>query len=146
MKTASKIITLFVLALLWSCSNSDDDNPSPAGNGVSGGTLSGDWKVSYYYDDGKVETGDFAPYSFRFNSDGSFEANSSARAYAGSWSLGEAGDDSSSSSNKLVITITGNDKIDDLSDDWLIVSATGSEIRLRDDSDNSVEELHFVRN
>jgi hypothetical protein len=101
--------------------------------------------VSYYYDDGKIETGDFSAYSFRFNTDGTFEANGGGQAYAGSWSLGEAGDDSSSSSDKLIITITGNDKIDDLSDDWLIVSRSAGEIKLRDDSDNSVEELHFVR-
>ena len=145
MKTASKIIALMAMAVLWSCSNSDDDNASPAGAPVTPEQLSGDWKVSYYYDDGKIETGDFSAYSFRFHADGTFEANSNAQSYAGSWSVGEPGDDSSNSSSKLVITITGNDKIDDLSDDWLILSMTDGEIRLKDDSDNSVEELHFVR-
>lgn len=146
MKTASKIIALLTLAALWSCSNSDDNNPSPSDGGLTPDQVTGDWKVSYYYDDGKDETSDFSAFVFNFNADGSFEAGSSAQNYTGSWSMGEAGDDSSSSSKKMVINITGNDKINSLSDDWLILSVTSNEIRLKDDSDNSVEELYFVRN
>lgn len=145
MKTALKLFALLAAAGLWSCSNSDDNNASPSGNGTTVDEVTGNWKVSYYYDNGKDETADYTSYSFTFNADGVFQAASGSQSYAGTWSLGEKNDDSSSASNKLVISITGNDKINHLSDDWLILSISNSEIKLKDDSSNSIEELHFVR-
>ena len=145
MKTASKFFALFALVILWSCSNSDDDAASPDSGTISKDQVTGNWKVSYYYDNGKDETSDFSGYTFTFAADGIVTAYSSGQDYAGTWSIGEAGDDSSSSSNKLVISLSGNDRVRDLSDDWVILSLKGDEIRLKDDSSNSVEELHFIR-
>lgn len=145
MKTASKIITLLTLTVLWSCSNSDDNNPSPSNGNISAAQVEGTWKVSYYFDNGKDETSDFSSYTFIFNQDGSFRANTAGQQYSGSWSINETGDDSSSSSKKLVISINGNDRMVDISDDWLILTVNDSEIRLKDDNPSRQEELYFAR-
>jgi hypothetical protein len=49
------------------------------------------------------------------------------------------------SSNRLVITITGNKEMDHLEDDWVIISITDTQIQLKDDNPASMEELHFGR-
>ena len=143
---------LFLLALtisLASCSKSNDDNPSNnnnnSNNNNTNGQVTGSWEVIYYFDSGKDETGDYSGYSFNFASNGVLTAVNGSSTYTGAWRIGDSSSDDDSSSNKLVITITGNKAMDDLQDDWLIDSISDSEIRLRDDNPESAEELRFGR-
>ena len=143
MKTISKIFLLALVIGLASCSKSNDDNPDPSGNNNSN-SISGDWKVTYYFDSGKDETGDYSGYAFKFNENGVLTASASTSAYSGTWSVNDNSDDDNSSS-RMVIMITGNKAMDDLQDDWVIEKMNGTEIWLKDDNVTSNELLRFGR-
>ena len=144
MKTTAKLFLLALTISLASCSKSNDDNPSSISTNKTE-QVSGNWTVTYYFDSGKDETNDYAGYSFSFNEGGLLTATNSSVNFNGNWRIGDSSSDDDSSSNKLVIMITGNKAMDDLQDDWLIVKITGTEIWLKDDNLSSAEELRFGR-
>jgi hypothetical protein len=142
MNTIAKLFLITMTISLVSCSKSNDDNPSSNSNNKTG-QVSGNWTVTYYLDSGKDETSDYSGYSFSFNSGDVLQALNGSNTFTGTWTIGNSSSDDDSSSNKLVINITGNKEMDHLQDDWLIVKLTDTEIWLRDDNLNSGEELHF---
>ncbi len=143
MKTTIKLFLIALTIGLASCSKSNDDNPS--NNNNNSNQVTGNWTVTYYFDSGKDETSDYNGYTFDFASSGVLTALNGQSTFTGTWRIGDRSSDDDSSSNKLVITITGNKYMDDLQDDWLIVSISDNEIRLMDDNISSAEELRFGR-
>lgn len=138
---------LFITAALSfsivGCSSADLDSLTVTeAESIIGDTDS--WKVTYYYDKTKDETSDFNGWSFEFLSDGTLNAVNSSTAYSGSWSI-ENTDDDPVYNKKMVILIAGADPLDNMSDDWLITELTESVMKLQDDSDNGIEELHLER-
>jgi hypothetical protein len=148
-----KLFLFPLLAVLFaSCSNSDTTSDPVADLSTKTNmVIQSDWKVTQYIDSGKDETGDFAGYSFTFNTDGSFTAVSSSATYTGSWILAAGSsspDDSGNSTSddnldKLTITVSGNKQMDDLSHKWLVEKITATEIWLRDDNVASNELIRF---
>lgn len=122
-----------LLPLFFSCE--PDDSVSVAVDEV---VTSGNWKVVYYFDD-KDETYKFNGYSFVFSTDGKLTATFSGQTKTGVWSV-------NSSSNKFIMTISGTDALDDMTDDWLIVEKTDTFIKLKDDNLTKKEEIHLQRN
>lgn len=115
------------------------------------------WKVSFFTERGVDQTSDFSTYLFQFNSDGTTVANSTGIGilYYGSWSLMQGShtkpDDSGNHSsgtedNKMIITLTGNHHMDEISEDWKIVKLTDTEMWLMDDNTTSPKEIHFTKN
>ena len=72
--------------------------------------------------------------TFAFNTGDVLQAINGSSTFTGTWRIGDNSSDDDSSSNKLVINITGNKAMDDLQDDWLIVKITDTEIWLKDDN------------
>jgi hypothetical protein len=144
MKTTAKLFLLALTISLASCSKSNDDS-NLNNNTDKTGQVTGNWTVTYYFDSGKDETSDFNGYNFSFNANAVMEAVNGSSTYTGTWRIGDSSSDDGSSSNKLVIAITGNKAMEDLSDDWLIVKLTETEIWLQDDNLSSGEELRFGR-
>jgi len=144
MKTTAKLFLLALTISLASCSKSNDDNPSSSSTNKTE-QVSGNWTVTYYFDSGKDETSDYNGYTFEFNTGGVLNATNGANAFTGTWRIGDSSSDDDSSSNRLVIAITGNKYMDDLQDDWMILKITDTEIRLQDDNLSSAEELRFGR-
>jgi hypothetical protein len=117
--------------------------------------VSNAWKVSFFIEKGVDQTSDFSTYIFQFNSDGSAVANSSGIGilYYGSWSLKQAsnsgyddsGNHSSGDENKLIISLSGNHHMDEISEDWKIIKLTSSEMWLMDDNTTSPKEIHFTK-
>jgi hypothetical protein len=138
-----KLFLFPLLAVLFaSCSNSDTTSDPVADLSTKTNmVIQSDWKVTQYIDSGKDETGDFAGYSFTFNTDGSFTAVSSSATYTGSWILAAGSsspDDSGNSTSddnldKLTITVSGNN----------LEKITATEIWLRDDNVASNELIRF---
>lgn len=125
---------LCALISFSACHKSSDDNP---GNSLVNNPPAGKWVVHYYWDKDKDETSDFSGYSFEFQSNGTLVATlPGGSTVSGTWST---------SSSKLTISITGNDKLDDLTDDWLVIEQTDNLIKLKDDNDSHLEELHFKK-
>lgn len=127
-------LSAFFLLGLAACNPDDDSNANP----VTGNPPQGKWTVTYFWDKVKDETGKFSGYTFEFQSGGIFSAVKGTQTWTGTWSH-------NSSSTKLIINITGNDALDELTDDWLILENTDNIIKLKDDNEEHLEELHFSK-
>jgi hypothetical protein len=145
MKTTIKLLAISTLITFWSCSRTDDDNPGPDNTSGKVEQVSGDWVVSYYFDSGKDETYHYNGYTLTFSSNGALEAVSGSSSYSGNWRIGDNSSGDDNSSNRFVITIMGNERMEDLTDDWVIINLSESEIALKDDNPESMEELRFSR-
>lgn len=97
----------------------------------------GTWIVSSYIDDGDDETTDFSTFRLHFMESGVLHGtdllSSSSSPYEGTWSL----TDSNSNDDNLDdldfnMNFNVGNKLDDLSDDWDIISFTETEIKLID--------------
>ena len=131
------MLFLFLMAILLTGFSAceQEDSASPVIDEV---VTTGTWKVHYYYDD-KDETYKFNGYNFTFGNDGKLTATFSGQTKTGTWSV-------NTSSNKFIITISGTDALDDMSDDWLIVERKADFISLKDDNPDRKEELHLGKN
>ena len=136
-------LLLLCVFLTQSCSRSGDDTVSTTTTAQTQAVSTGTWRVTLFTDSGKDETSDFSGYSFQFNSNGSLTATKGNTTKTGTWSIG-------SSSNKFNIDLgaktDSNKPLGELTDDWRIVSITGSEIKLADDNAASGEALTFSKN
>ncbi len=93
--------------------------------------------MTYFRDKDKDETSDFNGYTFDLKSDGTLVANlPGGGTINGTWNQ---------TSTKLIFSITGTYALDEMSDDWLIVSISDTEIRLKDDNDEHLEELRLQK-
>jgi hypothetical protein len=130
MKTTLYSLTL--LALLGACSKWQSNQKQ-----ITNISTDGTWIVSSYIDDGDDETSDYTTFRFNFLEDGVLHAtdllSSNSNPYVGTWSL----TDSNSNDDNLDdldfnINFTVSNQLDDLSDDWDIISYTETEIKLID--------------
>lgn len=138
LKTFFKSSFLFLILFLASCSNLRED-VSPSTTIQEDVVAAADgWRVSWYWDKDKDETSDFSSYRFFFRENGKFEAVREGATVTGSWQV-------SSSSRKMIIRIGNAKPLSDLDDDWLIVESSDNLIKLKDDNDEHLEELHFSR-
>jgi len=145
MKTTIKLLAVLIaLFMTVSCSNSGSNDITPAG--TSENLNQGLWTVTYFEERGENETSKFSGYQLSFDSGGVFRLINSTSNFTGSWSVNNNSDDSSNSSQKLVIYISGNNVADQLQDDWIIVSQTENSIYLQDDSSNHTETLKLEKN
>ncbi|MFH1120260.1 MAG: hypothetical protein V1775_10580 [Bacteroidota bacterium] len=152
MKTIIQFLALYVIIFLTACSKTDDSATTPdLSLAVEQEIITGTWIVSSYTDKGKNETSDYTGYNFIFSDNGSVTATVSGLTYTGTWSMGSdhiGSDDSghhSGDDSKLIITISGNYQMDELSDDFRIVRISDAEIVLKDDNHNKIKELIFIK-
>lgn len=131
------LFSLLTIAALSACDHNSDDDPTPSTDPTP--TLTeGTWRVSYFFDKDKVETDDFTGYTFEFRDNGEFLAIRGGTTTTGTWAVRD-------SNRKLDISIVGNNPLDELTDDWIIISKTDDLIKLKDDNDEHLEELHFAK-
>jgi len=145
MKATITTLVLLSLVTLMSCSKKSDDNLNAGGTVNKTEQVSGEWNVSSYFDSGKDETSNYSGYTFTFNIDGTLTASSSSTSYTGTWRIGDKSSDDDNSSNRFIVSITGNKQMVDLSNDWLIVTITDSQMSFKDDNSSSMEQMTFSR-
>jgi hypothetical protein len=135
-------LSLFGLFLLFaSCENTLVDDDSPAQDiSVIVSEDNAQWRISYFWDKDKDETSDFQGYTFTFESDGKLEAKKGDQLQAGTWSIIQ--DDGR---QKFVIDLGQLRPLEELTDDWLILEKSAGIIKLKDDNDEYLEELHFSK-
>ncbi len=128
-----KLILLSLIIFLFSCKRENT-------NSISGEIINGTWAVSKYIDSGSDETSDFYGYTFNFNSDGSIVAINNSTTI-GSWS--EYNDDDHTELNILF----SQSPLDELNDDWHVISSDNSKIELEDVSggNGGVDYLTFSK-
>jgi hypothetical protein len=131
MKTTLYSLTL--LALLGACSKWQSNQKQ-----ITNISTDGTWIVSSYIDDGDDETSDYSTFRFNFLEDGVLNAtdllSSNSNPYVGTWSITDSNsnDDDSLDDLDFNINLTVSNQLDDLSDDWDIISFTDTEIKLID--------------
>ena len=117
------------------CSNSGGNTSTAIEDQLTDGV----WYVTYFFDD-YDETSDFTGYSFTFNADGTALADNGMQT-SGSWSTY-----TDSGVEKLDLNFGTMDPLEELQDDWEILSVSADLIELRDVSgDGSVDQLTFGR-
>jgi len=144
MNTTKKLMLVFsIFTLITSCSKKTNDlSPEQTSEKLKQGT----WKVSYYFDNGKDETYKFNGYTLTFGSNNLLEIlNNSKSSYTGTWYYNNTSDDNSGSSDKLVINIMGDEIVNKLQNDWLIVEMTTDLLHLENDNIDKQEVLKISR-
>lgn len=127
------LLPMIALGLLASCSKWKNDQKQ-----INKAAIDGTWIVSSYIDDGDDETADFTSFRLDFLDDGILNGtdllSSNSNPYVGSWSVTDSNsnDDDSLEDLDFNINFAVGNKLDDLSDDWDIISYTDTEIKLID--------------
>jgi hypothetical protein len=159
MKNLPVILLTIIVTTAVSCKKEMQPvtNPSVSTDSQKVIIASNAWKVSSFIENGVNQSPDFSTYIFQFNSDGSAVANSTGIGilYYGRWSMLQSShslpDDSGNhtgmnDSNKLIIALSGNYHMDEISESWRIIKLTASEMWLTDDNPASPKEIHFIMN
>lgn len=127
------LLPVIALGLLAACSKWNNSQ-----NQINKTAIDGTWIVSSYIDDGDDETADFTTFRLDFLDDGTLNAtdlvSSNSNPYTGTWSITDSNsnDDDSLDDLDFNINFAVGNKLDDLSDDWDIISYTDTEIKLID--------------
>tara|TARA_Y100000034_G_scaffold111271_2_gene144190 strand:+ start:35805 stop:37226 length:1422 start_codon:yes stop_codon:yes gene_type:complete len=118
-------------------SNSELEFKSNCNGSTSGDALSealtatnSIWFVSNYTDDGNDETSDFNGFEFTFNTSGTVSAVNNGTTITGTWS-------SQDNATELLLDFGTNMPLDELNDDWDVVSISSTQIELQDVSGGS---------
>jgi len=130
MFTVMAAVCLSIIA----CSKDDDNNNNP------GPITTGTWRVTLFTDSGNDETSDFSGYTFTFNSNGGAVAAKGGTSKNGTWSR------SSRFNIDFGAKSDANKPLGELTDDWVIISQSDTELKLKDDNDDSGELLTFTKN
>mgnify|MGYP003644919013 CR=1 FL=1 len=140
-----RIMLLLAVVVFASCSSDDDagDANSTEFQQIETVLPQGKWMVSKLIDGDSDHTSDFESFEFTFSEDGSVTAQNDLFTEPGTWSY----DNSSSSSEELVLQFSGTTPFDKLNDDWDIVSVSNSKVELSDVSggNGDIELLTFTK-
>lgn len=139
-----KLLKLSVLILsitLFNSCNKDDNDVSP--NNSSDLLKKGTWRITFYINSGKDETGDFSGYGFSFNNSGNVTANNGTNNVSGVW--GTRKDDGKT---KLDLNFGNTAKFESLNDDWIVLKQSSNTIELEDISggNGGIDKLTFSKN
>lgn len=155
MKVGAKYVLLFLFSLVTFSACEKDTTASEIASAdidaIKTAVVDGVWKITYYFDD-KDETPDFNSFWFDFKADGVLMAESNQSAVSGSWSIVADSNDSSAdnpsdSGVDFDIFFGSFALLEELNEDWDIVSFTDTTIELKDVSggDGSIDYLTFEK-
>ncbi len=140
-----KLLILFAVITVAACSSNDDSGDANTNEfeDIKTTLPQGQWKVSTLIDGESDHTASFDSFVFTFNEDGTAIAQNDLFAENGTWAY----DNSSSSSEELVLQFSETTPFDEINDDWNIVSVSSSKIELSDISggDGDIELLTFTK-
>lgn len=147
MKNLFFIILMSVV--LFSCEQDDNSQSNSTGNtNISQQDLNGNWRITYFAEDGKDETFYFSGYTFTF-SNNVVAATKSSTVVNGVYSLsGSSSSSGSSSGSKFVITFPDTDPWEELNEDWDILEKSANKIKLKHISggNGGTDDLVFEKN
>lgn len=152
MRKINLLAACLLLAGITACSD-DDTKLSVNGNAtaVANNLKSGTWRITSFVEEENDETSNFDGYDFTFGTNGVITATNGTNTYTGTWSVYDddsSDDDGFDSDIDVAINFTAPDEFTDLTDDWDILSRTGTEIKLIDVSggDGGTDFLTFQKN
>lgn len=113
-------------------------------NKIENSIVEGEWKVTLYEEDGNNETSDYNDYRFKFNSDGSVTVQPGMLTviYTGTWKT-----EKDSDHVDFILNFSTPANLEDLSDDWEVLSESKTKLELEDVSggDGSIDKLTFEK-
>ncbi|MDP2685984.1 MAG: hypothetical protein Q8O62_02110 [Aequorivita sp.] len=141
-----KKILILITAIVFAACSSDDDSGDANTNEfeqIETTLPQGQWKVSKLIDGQSDHTADFQSFVFTFKVDGTVTAQNDLFTENGTWAY----DNSSSSSEELVLQFGETNPFDEINDDWDIVSVSNTKIELSDVSggNGDIELLTFTK-
>jgi hypothetical protein len=129
------LICIFSIAII-ACDNDEDKKTTQNKlTEVKNTAVTGQWRVTYFFDTDHEETNNFTGFTFVFAENGTVTATNNSISYNGSWSVTDSG--STDDNNDLEdldfnLSFTNPPDFEELSDDWEIISLSGTKIELRD--------------
>lgn len=126
------LLSIGLLTMVTACSKWQNDQKQ-----ITKISTDGEWVVSSYIDSGDDETSDFSTFRLHFIESGVLHGtdllSSNSNPYEGTWSITDS-NSNDDNLNDLDFNMNFNvgNKLDDLSDDWDIISYTDTEIKLID--------------
>lgn len=126
------LLSIGLLTMVTACSKWQNDQKQ-----ITKISTDGDWVVSSYIDDGDDETSDYTTFTLHFMESGVLHGtdllSSNSNPYEGTWSITDSNsNDDNLSDLDFNMNFNVGNKLDDLSDDWDIISYTDTEIKLID--------------
>lgn len=103
--------------------------------------LGGSWTVSNFIDDGQDDTNDFNNTTFTFSADGSVLVQRFNQQRTGQWSATE-----NNGTFKLIFQFSGPEALNELNEDWDVVSFSANELQLEDADGAFTDQITFNRN
>lgn len=145
MKNIFKISLLLMMGFLYSCSSNDSSSTDPQvvnPTNVQTTAVIDTWRITNFMDGTRNETSNYTGYVFTFLANGSATAVKNSITTNGTWSSF-----TDSSRVKFVLNFGSTAPLDELSEDWKVISLTLTKIELEDtSSDGSRDLLTFERN
>jgi hypothetical protein len=147
MKNLFFIILMSVM--LFSCEQDDNSQNNSSGNtNISQQDLNGNWRITYFAEDGKDETFYFSGYTFTF-SNNVVAATKGGTVVNGVYSLsGSSSSSGSISGSKFILTFPETDPWEELNEDWDILEKSANKIKLKHISggNGGTDDLVFEKN
>ncbi|MFS4493673.1 hypothetical protein [Maribacter sp. 2308TA10-17] len=127
------LLGLFIVMLFMACDKEtiDDQVTSADVSEIKLMIIDGEWKVTRYFDD-IDETSNYTGFVFDFGQDGVLGASNGNIASSGSWSIDFDSSNDSESDVDFNIFFTNPDVLEELTEDWDIVSYSDTKIELKD--------------
>ncbi len=142
------ILPLFLLGIPQSCTV-EDDGLSLIEELENMMQTENTWEITRFMDVEEDETYLFTAYEFKFNDDGTLTASNDTNTFNGTWSISDSDssdDDDSSDDVDFNISFNLGNNLDELTDDWDIITKSENKIELIDISgDGDTEYLTFEK-
>lgn len=131
--------TALTIIMLSSCA---DDLPSDLTLTEVETLAGGNWRVTYYFDNGDGVSSDFDGYTFEISEDGTIAATKGATTYTGIWMV-KSSDDDPAFDKEIEFIISGDKQMEDLDGSWIITELSHTIMKLKDNTPS--EEIHFEK-
>lgn len=112
------------------------------GNDVTISAPVGSWKVSSYVDKDRDRTSYYSGFGFVFNTNGTISVTTTSGTVTGNWSsIIDSG------KNKMIFQFPVTARLDELNDDWEVISQTANKLELRNVSggNGGISTLVFIK-
>lgn len=138
-----RLIYVFALTFfLSSCDEGDKDpNMLASEENLVNAVENSSWRISLFIEEGIDETSDYAGITLNFIPDGAIEAFEGGQLLErGTWrTLRDDGE------LEFWITFTQNELLEEISDDWFLVTMNSTEIQLMEDDDAEKDFLTLTK-
>ncbi len=149
MKRLKTVFLLLIVSLILSCDTDRDDIDLSEAEARELNLIvqQGEWKISEYIFNNSNETANYSDYVFRFDDGNILSARALSDEVTGTWRISnDSGDEFDAFDDvDFHIFFSSNGKLGELANNYDVISATASQIRLRPGNTDSSTTLTFSK-